>query len=143
MDIVIENLKEYDLEQFKSLDELCFKVVDDLEMIKNNYKKNISNPNIIMICAKEQNRLIGYAQCDIVYSLIREPIGYLWGLCVHPDYREKGIGTKLLAVAEEKAKEKGCKAIHFTSDPKRIEAHSLYEKSGYSYKETHYYKKEV
>ena len=52
----------------------------------------------------------------------------LWGLYVHKDYVRKGIGGKLLKIAENSLKEQGVKTIKIKST---LTAKIFYEKHGY------------
>ena len=61
--------------------------------------------------------------------------GTYWGwmyvdiLWVHEDYRNQGIGTKLLCMAEEEAVRRGCHHVHL--DTMSWQAPEFYQKCGY------------
>ena len=59
-------------------------------------------------------------------------LGRITALVVHPDVRGKGLGRRLVAVAEAFARECGCGRLELTSAVHRYEAHVFYEKLGYS-----------
>ncbi|MBS1491966.1 MAG: GNAT family N-acetyltransferase [Bacteroidetes bacterium] len=44
----------------------------------------------------------------------------------------KGIGTKMMEYAIEKAKEKKCRIVQLTTDKRRKDAHRFYEKLGFT-----------
>lgn len=54
----------------------------------------------------------------------------LWGLYVHKDYIGKGLGSKLLKIAENSLKKQGAKTIKIEST---ITARPFYEKNGYEF----------
>jgi len=54
--------------------------------------------------------------------------GELWGLYVHKDYIGKGIGRRLLKLAEDSIKKLGCKKITLKST---VTAKDFYKKHGY------------
>jgi len=54
----------------------------------------------------------------------------LWGLYVHRDYIGKGLGSKLLKIAEDSLKKQGAKTIKIEST---ITARPFYEKHGYKF----------
>lgn len=61
---------------------------------------------------------VGFAQCqlrrDYVEGTETSPVGYLEGIFVVPQFRNKGIAQKLLQKCENWSKEQGCK--EFASD---------------------------
>ena len=56
---------------------------------------------------------------------------YLDDLSVTERYRDKGIGTKLIRMAENYADEIGIPAIVFHVEKSNVRAHQLYKKLGY------------
>lgn len=68
---------------------------------------------------KYENELpIGFAQCQLRYDYVEgtstSPVGYLEGIFVEEDYRNKGYAKELLSACEAWAKENGC--YEFASD---------------------------
>lgn|SRR3989338_5775173 len=70
----------------------------------------------------EDNKVIGF--CD--HGL--EGNGELWGLYIHKDYIGKGVGSRLLKVAEASLKKQGCKKVKIKAT---ITAKEFYKKQGY------------
>lgn len=66
-------------------------------------------------------------------SCISEDKVWLGYFAVHPDYRNKGLGTRSLEFVEEVAKEKGYKSILIETyeHPTFASALKLYKKQGY------------
>ena len=62
--------------------------------------------------------MIGFAQCslrnDYVEGCSHSPVGYLEGIFVLENYRQKGISRQLLLSCETWAKKQGCR--EFASD---------------------------
>jgi len=56
---------------------------------------------------------------------------YICGMAVFPEYRGKGIGTQLLELAEEHAREKGFHKLSLIVFEQNTGAKRLYERSGY------------
>jgi GNAT superfamily N-acetyltransferase len=50
---------------------------------------------------------------------------------IHPDFRGRGLGEQLLAVAVNAAREAGCYRIQLTSNLERPNAHRFYERLGF------------
>jgi putative acetyltransferase len=58
--------------------------------------------------------------------------GELHRLYVRPDLRRRGLGERLIRLAEAHAAERGTKTIVFWSDTRFADAHRLYERLGYA-----------
>ena len=54
------------------------------------------------------------------------------GVRVAAEFRGQGIGTKLLADAEKRARDGSARLLQFTSNASRPEAHRLYLRCGYA-----------
>ncbi|MDE5430184.1 GNAT family N-acetyltransferase [Elizabethkingia meningoseptica] len=80
----------------------------------------------------EDLEIIMYDQHEIIGGIIGRS---LWGtleikrLAVHPDYRHKGIGSKLIAAAEEEAKKRQCGYLSLNTFS--YQAPEFYEKMGF------------
>ncbi|MDE7317399.1 MAG: GNAT family N-acetyltransferase [Helicobacter sp.] len=74
--------------------------------------------NIQFFLKFENNTPVGFAQCSLRYDYVEgtetTPVGYLEGIFVKEEFRNRGYAKKLLAACETWAKEKGCK--EFASD---------------------------
>jgi putative acetyltransferase len=57
--------------------------------------------------------------------------GELHRLYVRPDMRRRGLGERLIRLAEDHGRERGAKRIFFWSDTRFATAHRLYERLGY------------
>ena len=72
----------------------------------------------IIFAAWENGQMIGFAQCslrnDYVEGCSHSPVGYLEGIFVLENYRQKGISRQLLSCCETWAKKQGCR--EFASD---------------------------
>jgi ribosomal protein S18 acetylase RimI-like enzyme len=56
---------------------------------------------------------------------------YICGMSLFPQYRARGIGTKLLALAEEQAKAKELAKLSLIVFEQNVKAKRLYERQGY------------
>lgn len=80
----------------------------------------------------EDVEIIMYDKHEIIGGIIGRS---LWGtleikrLAVHPDYRHKGIGSKLIAAAEEEAKKRKCGYLSLNTFS--YQAPEFYEKMGF------------
>ena len=86
-----------------------------------------------VLVAEVEGQLVGVCQLIVFRHLQNRG-----GLCaevesvhVHPDHRGHGIGTVLMRVAAQRARELGCYRIQLTSNNARPEAHRFYERLGF------------
>lgn len=89
--------------------------VDDLAV---EFSELLSKDNAQIFLKYENDIPIGFAQCqlrsDYVEGTETTPVGYLEGIFVLENYRNKGYAKELLNECERWAKDKGCK--EFASD---------------------------
>ena len=69
-------------------------------------------------------------------SIADEPRVEISGLVVDERLRSQGIGEKLLARAEQWAREKGYRTIGLRCNVIRARAHAFYERHGYQHVKT-------
>jgi len=134
MDIVIDDLKYEELEECYNLNKLIFGEEYGLEEIKDLYLKISSNKDMYrFLVAKVGNKIVGYASLTIAYNLFdgKRPFMTLWWFGTHPEYRRKGIGTKLFSKIEEIVMENNCELNYFISEENNTGAHEFYKKMGY------------
>lgn len=78
----------------------------------------IDAENAAIFLAYVDDEAVGFAQCqlrtDYVEGTHSSPVGYLEGLFVKEQYRQKGFGKLLIGSCEHWAKHKGC--LQFASD---------------------------
>ena len=102
---------------------------DDLLDIKTNY---LDKGHPFWIAIDEFDRVIG---C-IGTKTLDDGNLYLSHLYIRYDYKRHGIGSKLLALAEDSARKRGYKEIHVHLGKDYLESHIFYPKHGYvEYKE--------
>lgn len=87
-----------------------------------------------VLVAVEDGEVVGVCQL-----LLLRHFQHAGGLCaelesvhVRADRRGRGIGGRLLAAAEERARARGCYRIQLTSRAVRADAHRFYEAHGYA-----------
>ena len=134
---------KYLTDEFESLANLileCFPNINTKEIIIEALK---NSPYLSLIAVKNDN-VIGHIMIDIKTDIIKnKTVFYLNYVCVASSERNRGIGTILLKKVEEIAKEKNANLIEFTSNKRRLAAHSLYLKNNYLVKDTTYFYKEI
>ncbi|MDE5575946.1 MAG: GNAT family N-acetyltransferase [Oscillospiraceae bacterium] len=89
--------------------------VEDLAV---EFSELLSKDNAQIFLKYENDIPVGFAQCqlrsDYVEGTETTPVGYLEGIFVLENYRNKGYAKELLNECERWAKDKGCK--EFASD---------------------------
>ena len=89
--------------------------VDGLE---TEFSEGIKNNKSVFFIKYRGNLPVGFAQCglrtDYVEGTDTSPVGYLEGIFVKADYRNRGYAKVLLSACEKWAKDMGCS--EFASD---------------------------
>ena len=106
-----------------------------VEEIKEIFYSLLKNPNIKVILTENDGHII--ALIDLTF---RETLFYRgWAmiiedLIVDEKYRRRGIGSRLVRLAEEIAQQRNCHDIELNSDLYREETHRFWEAIGYERK---------
>jgi ribosomal protein S18 acetylase RimI-like enzyme len=101
--------------------------------------ENLINSNNTLIFVAEENEIIG--TLTLVFNKI--PTGnkvWIEDVVVDNAVRGKGVGEELTKFAIEYVTSKGIKQINLTSGPERIAANKLYQKLGFTKRETNVYR---
>ena len=106
----------------------------DLLDVKNNY---FDKGHPFWIALDEFNRVIG------CIGTKEDDEGHLFLSHLYVKFERHGIGSKLLEIAEESAKERGYHEIHVHLGKDYLESHLFYPKHGYVLYKDHYMKKEL
>ena len=89
--------------------------VDELEA---GFVESLNNENVALFIKYSDNLPVGFAQCglrtDYVEGTNTSPVGYLEGIFVKADYRNRGYAKELLSACEKWAKDMDC--TEFASD---------------------------
>jgi ribosomal-protein-alanine N-acetyltransferase len=134
---LFRQLAEKDLIEIYSLDQLCYEqgISYSLQTIFLFYYYF----DHISYVVEVEDRLVGF----IMTNMINKNKAHLITLDVHPDFRRKGLGSRLLKMAEEEVKKKRVNNISLEVDIENYPAIKLYEKFGFSKTKIlkNYYKK--
>lgn len=145
MEITIEQLKTFSPDITTAINNLLAQLSKDAkELDRNDIKGMIESKSNTLIVAKNSSdqKIIGMLTL-VSYST---PIGkkaWLEDLVVDQNYRERGIATKLINFAIDKAKQIGATSLNLTSRPERIKANKVYIKLGFQRRNTNVYKIEL
>ncbi len=112
--------KDYpELEAILKDSNLHYDYIDKREVYK---KQSEENPESIMV-AEDEGKVIGS-----FIALYSPWASIVYHLCVHEDYRRKGIATKLMDRFEETAREHGCGYVALYVMPDNDAAVEFYKK---------------
>ena len=99
---------------------------NDREEMEQEFRELIRKEDAAVFLACE-SETIGFAQCqlrrDYVEGTETSPVGYLEGIFVMEDYRNRGYARELLAACQDWAKAMGC--TEFASDCELTNGESL------------------
>jgi aminoglycoside 6'-N-acetyltransferase I len=92
-------------------------------------------PLIIFIAEAKDKMLVGFLEVDLRSHADgcnpSRPVGYIEGWYVDASYRQRGIGRKLLIVAEDWARSEGCVEIASDTWIDNQVSQTVHEASGY------------
>jgi ribosomal protein S18 acetylase RimI-like enzyme len=114
-----------DLAELMALEEAVF-TTDKLS--RRSFRHFLASPQASLIVAEEAETLAGYV---LVLYPPRSQLARLYSIAVAPHIGGRGIGRKLLAVAEAAAKRHGRRTMRLEVHQDNKRAIARYEKSGY------------
>jgi len=122
-----------DLESLAQLYEELSGEKTDLCRMKDNFKVMESNPNYILLTAKENNLVVGSVMGIICIDLVGKcrPFMVIENVIVKNAWRGRGIGVKLMEEIEGIGRKRECYYTMFVSGVHRKEAHQFYKAIGY------------
>lgn len=121
------NIRQADIENLSEIYEL------EVMCFKDPYPKNLLfmlltlYPELFLV-VELNNKIVGYVSGVVR----RDGLGHIVSICVHPAYRRKGLGSKLMDFIENIFKEKFniCK-YRLEVRTSNVTAINLYQKLGY------------
>ncbi|SVE45166.1 uncharacterized protein METZ01_LOCUS498020 [marine metagenome] len=106
----------------------------DHELQGRGLSKILNNEDIgVILVVRESDKVIGMV--NILYTIstaLGERVGILEDFVVLPEYRNRGIGSKLLSYALNFAKKRGCQRITLLTDDDNQDSQRFYLKNGFS-----------
>jgi GNAT superfamily N-acetyltransferase len=107
---------------------------DDLTPYLTALERLSADPNQHLVVAVREGRVVGTLQLTIIPGLSRRGAtrSIIEGVRVHADERGSGMGTQLIEWAIDESRRQGCQLVQLTSDKTRTDAHSFYERLGFT-----------
>lgn len=89
--------------------------------------------SIYYIVAESDDNVVSTCTLAIIKNLTRNlrPYGLIENVVTHPDYRQKGLGTKVLNKAVEIANKNNCYKVMLMTSSKEEKTLKFYEKAGF------------
>ncbi len=145
MNCIIETETEKDFTEIYNLIKNAFETSEDADGDEHDYVNNLrKSPNYIQDLAfkiKVDSKIIGHIMLTKTYierknerleALLLSPVCVLW------EYRNKGIGSKLIEHSLVVAKEKGFKAVFLVGEPKYYNRFGFMSISNFGIEDTGY-----
>ena len=86
-----------------------------------------------LLVAKAKDRIIGVTYISFVWTLEHGgPGAWLEEMFMLPEWRNKGIGTRMLELAIEECSKRGCQGIDLEVDSNHKAVENLYRRFGFS-----------
>jgi len=98
--------------------------------------KRISRDSKQDIIVAENDKVIGWMHIALTEPLESNSFVEIRGIVVKEEFREKGVGTKLIKRAEMWARGKGCSYIRIRTNISRTATRKYYRKLGFILKKT-------
>ena len=105
----------------------------DEKCMMKKFKKLVKKRDYIFLSAVEGEKLIGFCEGVLNYEIIENqcPVLTIWNMRVSPEYRQKGIGAKIMAEMEKFAKENNAVGVFAGCDFENTMGQAFYKKLGY------------
>jgi ribosomal protein S18 acetylase RimI-like enzyme len=99
------------------------------------YRKHLdSQTALVLVASANHRRFLGTA---VVFFRKAATVARLYSLATTPQARGKGVGSALIAAAEDTARSRGCRALRLEVRTDNAVALGLYERLGYRRTGTH------
>jgi predicted N-acetyltransferase YhbS len=106
--------------------------------VADRLSRVLTRPDQQFLVADCDGTPVGWIHMLIAEYVEAEAFVVIGGLVVDRDHRKQGIGRRLLTHAESWAAQHKCSVVRLSSTVQRIEAHTFYERAGYTRIKTQY-----
>jgi ribosomal protein S18 acetylase RimI-like enzyme len=102
-------------------------------------KDVVSSPAVTVLVAKSDDKIIG-ALSLVVFRIPTGVRAWIEDVVVDAAAGRQGTGTALVRAAVERARAAGVRTVDLTTRPARVAAGNLYERAGFTQRETRVYR---
>ena len=106
----------------------------DLEPYRHGLRDTDDAGGAVLVAERDGDGVVGVCQL-LVFRHLQRRGGFcaeIESVHVHPDHRNGGVGTALVAEAVARARALGCYRVQLTSDARREDAHRFYARQGFA-----------
>lgn len=134
--MIVRRIKETDLDKLLLLYQHLHD--DDLPASKDRldevWQKIIGNDAFVYFVIELDDIIVSACNLTIIPNLTRggQSIGLIENVVTHGEYRNRGLGKKIIEAAADFAKNENCYKVMLLSNSKRKDAHKFYESIGFS-----------
>ncbi len=104
--------------------------------VKIDIDKWLAEKNIFCYLGMDGDKCIAFASLSLKLVPTKGYVGVVEDVVVDENYRQQGVGTRMMKTLIKKAQTLNLKMIELTSNPSRIGARRLYEKLGFKLRDT-------
>ncbi len=121
----------------KRIHELCRQELgydfSDAQVEANIRRLIGSNENLLMVAVDQNDEVIGFIHANDHEPVYAPPMKDIMALAVDPEYRNAGLGTKLIRAVEDWAVSTGAQGIRVNAGVEQKNAVTFYKSLGYQY----------
>lgn len=105
----------------------------DVQGMIKKFKKLCKNKDYIFVSAVEGDTLVGFCQGVLNYEIIenQRPVLAIWNMRVLPEFRNQGVGKKLIEFLENFAKQNNAVGVFGGCDFENKIGQGFYKKLGF------------
>ncbi|TCK98036.1 L-amino acid N-acyltransferase YncA [Natranaerovirga hydrolytica] len=108
-------------------------VLEDSVTLQKLWHSIYLDPNLYYIVAEKESLLVSTCTISIIKNLTRNmrPYGLIENVVTHSEYRNQGLGKKVLKKAVEIAKKNNCYKVMLLTGSKKQETLNFYKSAGF------------
>ncbi len=143
MEIEIKQLTTVTHEKLNAINSLLPVLLENATLLTyENLSELVNSDNTYIFVAEENEKIVGMLTL-IIYKIPTGSKAWIEDVVVDKSTQGKGIGKLLVEHAISYAKTIDIKKINLTSNPIRVAANILYQKLGFTKRETNVYRLEL
>jgi len=126
MQPAIREYRPSDFETLWKIDQICF--ARGISYTRRELAFYIARKRGFTLVAERAEQIVGF----VVVEYDRQAQGHVITIDVMPDERRSGLGSRLMAAAEDRLRSRGCSAVILETAVDNAAAIAFYKRHGYS-----------